>query len=84
MAVLTNAELTWLRRRIARKFAEVPWNKTEINDALQAVEDYFETTAKAGLNGAIETASPGVFTGPQKTMLVAYYILGKAAREGAD
>jgi hypothetical protein len=61
---------------------EVTWNSTIIDAALQAVEDYFEATAKAGLNSAIETAAPGVFTGPQKKLLIAYFIMQKASREG--
>jgi hypothetical protein len=68
---------------MSRHFSDVTWNKPAINDALQAIEDTFQTTGKTALNNAIEGAAPGVFNAQQKKLLVAYFILTAAFREGA-
>lgn len=83
MATLLHQQITEIIRQMEKKVTEVGWDRNQIKSALQAIEDYTEGTAKAGFNSAIETAQPGVFGTAQKALLVAYYILQKAFREGA-
>lgn len=80
MATLSAAELGEIRKKLARGVT-VMWSTPQANAALQAIEDYFEDTAKAGLNSAIEGAASGVFTAAQKKKLVAFFILQKSRRE---
>jgi hypothetical protein len=83
MAVLAAVQLAEVRQKIAAQHAVVTWNKTELNAALQAVENVFQGTGKTALNNAIETASPGVFDANQKKLLIAFYVFQAAQREGA-
>lgn len=83
MPTLSATELTELRQRLARTQATVNWNKTQINAAYQAVEDYIEDH-KLEISAAIDTAtSPIVLSNPIKKLLVAYYFVQKALRDGA-
>ena len=82
MATLTNKQLAELRRQLAAGSSSVTWDKVVVNAALQAIEDYSEATARAGLIAAIEAAAPGVFTLTQKEMMMAFFIRQKAMREG--
>ena len=84
MAILTADQLTELRQRFAATLATLGVTKAEVNAALQAVEDYFENTARAGFGAAIETAVPAKFTAAQKKRLVAYWLLQKFTREGVS
>jgi hypothetical protein len=81
MAVLTAAQLTELRQGVARGVTSINYTKAQANAALQALEDYFENTARAGFSSAIEAAAPGVFTNAQKKQLGKYWLLQKAGRE---
>ncbi len=83
MAALTDLEKAFLRRRMSSGGATVNWTKPQVNDALQAIEDYIETTAKPGISAAIETAAPGVFSAAEKKLLVARYLKQKAPKDGA-
>lgn len=80
MAILTTDQLAVLRRS-AFPAENATWTKAEVNAALQAIEDYFETTARAGLGAAIEAAAPGRFSNARKKRLVAYWLLQKFDRE---
>jgi hypothetical protein len=81
MAVLTASELAELRNGVANSGTQ-SWTRAQVNAALQAVEDYFEDTARAGFGSAIEAAAPGVFTNAQKKRIGAYWLLQKYRREG--
>ena len=82
MAILTAAQLTELRQRVQSSAAPNPAaNKTQINLAIQAIEDYYETTARPGFGAAIETAVPGRFTPAQKKQIGKFWMLQKAGRE---
>lgn len=81
MAVLTAALRTAAREYLSTKM-NVNYRKAQFDSALQAVEDYFENTARAGFGTAVETAAPTVFTNAQKKWIVAYYLVQKAIREG--
>lgn len=80
MAVMTQNELVELRKEIANN-ETVTWDKNTVNLALQAIEDWFESS-RATLAGNINTAtSPFVFTNPQKRKLLAYFMKQKFRRE---
>lgn len=77
MAILTPNQLAELRRA-QQADTLIPQPKATINAALQAIEDYFETTARAQISSAINTAtSPITLTAPQKTLLVKYWLMQK-------
>lgn len=73
MAVISAAQLTPLRQEAERGVGTVPWTKPQINAALQAVEDHFESV-KSGFVTAIETAVPGVFSLAQKREIVKFWL----------
>ncbi len=81
MAVLTDAQKTELRQAVAALVATVPWNKAQVNAAVQALEDWYETSGRAAAGSAIETAVPGVFTAAQKKKIGAVWLLQKYYRE---
>jgi hypothetical protein len=83
VATLNDAQLTFLRRKVAAKLTEVGYTKATAQLALQAIEDWFEGERSA-INTAINTAtSPITLDAGTKTILVAVYLLQKATREGA-
>lgn len=80
MAILISDELAELRRECAVGEVAI-WNKTEINVALQSIEDWFEAN-KANLSITINTATtPFIFTAAQKKKLIAYWLRQKFIRE---
>jgi len=81
MATLTTAQRSAAREYLSRQI-NVNYTKAQFDAALQAVEDYFETTARAGLGQAIETAAPTVFSNAEKKAIAGYYLLQKSGREG--
>jgi uncharacterized protein Smg (DUF494 family) len=81
MATLTPTQLTQLRQQVAASLTSIGFTKPQINTALQALEDWYETSGRAEAGAAIEAAAPGVFTGPQKVKLGKYWLLQKAGRE---
>lgn len=81
MAVLNATQLTELRQACSRSGIAINYTKAQVNAGLQAIEDYFENTARAGFGQAIEAAAPGVFTAAQKKQLGKFWLLQKAGRE---
>ena len=82
MAVLSSDQLTDMRKKMAVG-ETVVWTKPQLNAALQAIEDWYETN-KVAIGTAIDVATaPLVFTAAQKKKLGAYWLLQKASREGA-
>lgn len=81
MAVLTSAQLTQMRQEVAISGVAINFTKTQINLALQSLEDWYENTGRAEAGAAIETVAPGVFTNAQKLRLGKYWLLQKAGRE---
>ena len=69
---ISNSKLAEMRRGICEGY-NPSFDKTDINAALNAVNDHWETV-KAGFGTAIETASPGDFTNAQKKKIVAYWL----------
>jgi hypothetical protein len=89
VAVLTSDERATLRQTIARTGVPPHYTKIQINDALQAVEDWFQSgdnigaqTAQASVATVIEAAAPGVFTVAHKAKLFALWCGFNARREG--
>jgi hypothetical protein len=81
MAILSPSELTDLRQRCAANVNTLSWTKAEVNAALQALEDWFDTSGRADAAAAMEAAAPGVFTNPQKRLIGKYWLLQKSGRE---
>jgi len=77
MAVLTASELTPLRQGYALDTASVNATKAQINTAVQALEDWWETTAKIDAGTEIETAVPGEFTNPEKKTIGRWWLYHK-------
>jgi hypothetical protein len=81
MAVLTNLELAEIRRGVAGDTDTQDWDKTIINAALQAIEDWYENNKAAGAT-AIDTAtSPYTFTTAVKKKLFRFWLGQKFNRE---
>lgn len=81
MAILTADQMTQIRNLVEKSGVPIDYRKTQINAAMQAVEDFFENTGKAAINNAIETACPMIFTAFQKKQIVKYWLLSKTGRE---
>lgn len=81
MAILTDQQLAFLRRRIAPE-VPVDFVKDTVNDALQAVENWFTDSAvQSALNSAINTAtSPVTLTIAQKRAVVKYWLISRFDR----
>ena len=86
MAVLTRDQLDSIRVQLEASPAGIATGgsaKSLWNAAIQAVEDYFENTARAGINSAVNTAtSPTVLSAAQKKAIVVYWLLSKFNRGG--
>jgi hypothetical protein len=80
MATLTAQQLAELRRRLASNTSGYTWTKQDVNLALQTVEDWFESN-KSSLNTAVDAATGSKFSGPEKKLLIAYWLFQKAGRE---
>lgn len=74
MATLTAPERDTLRQYVARQVGTVAYTKTQVNAALQALEND-KTTFVNRCNTVIEGAAPGVFSAAQKRILAAAVIL---------
>ncbi len=84
MAVLTPAQLAEMRRSLEKDdtLGAVNFTKVEANQALQAIEDWWEAN-RANLNTAINTAtSPFVFTVAQKKLIGRYWLWHKFGQGG--
>lgn len=77
MAVLTPIQLTKFRQALERDTETQGWTKAEANSMIQAVEDEYENTAKAGFVTAIETAVPGKTTNAEKKIVGKHYFAYK-------
>lgn len=81
MAVLTSKQLDACREGMYQDGVSVTYTKSQMNAALQAVEDKFESV-RASFSTAIDTATaPLVLTLAQKKKVFAYWALSKFAIE---
>ena len=82
MATLTGDQLAQIRHDMASG-GSVNWTKGGLNAAVQAIENIFESSARAALSTAIDTATaPTVLTNPQKKRLIAAWLKVKFVVEG--
>ena len=86
MAILTPTELDKLRNKAERlanaKGLPIAYVKAEINAALQAIEDKWESNSiKQQFSSAIDAATIFAFTNRQKKVLGAFWLEQKAGRE---
>ena len=79
MAVITLNELVKGRRRLTKKSDVVTWSKSEVNFALQAIEDWYEAN-KADAITAIEASAPGVFSLEEKRTISRIWVSFKAKK----
>lgn len=86
MATLTLEERAELRNKAERLANQngvpISYIKAEINAALQALEDWWETPAtKAAASAAIDAATSFSFTNQQKKIIGRFWLEQKARRE---
>lgn len=86
MAILSASQCDELRQGITASTEKagvaVNYSKAQMNAAIQAIEDYFENTAKAGFGSSIEAAAAGVFNNAAKKRIIAHWLRQKFVREG--
>lgn len=83
MAVLTTTELAELRNTVERHVSLINYDKTQINAAMQAIEDSFETSGDGILRGALNAAlTPFVPIEQQRNFFIASWMKQKVRREG--
>lgn len=81
MAILLPDELTELRQSTSKNQI-VNYSKSQVNSALQAIEDWLEGN-RVSLSGAINAATaPYVFTPAMKRRMFAHWCRQKFGREG--
>jgi len=68
---ISATNLAKLRRGVCKDLHPT-FTKTEINAALDSINDWWETVKLSG-SGAIETAAPGVFNNALKKKIAAYW-----------
>jgi hypothetical protein len=84
MAVLNATDLADLRG-VAQRNLVVHYTKTQVNAALQAIEDRMQlASTKTALGNDIEAAAPGVFTAAEKTTLFGIWCWTAAKRLGIN
>lgn len=82
MAILTPDELAEGRRDVTLRLPAVNYVKPDINAALQAVEDAFESSTRGSWRGAINAAmAPFVPTDSQRDAIIAAWLRQKGRRE---
>lgn len=79
MAVLTSSELAEVAKAIA-KGTQVDWVKGDINAALQAIEDWFESE-RTTVSGLIDAATAFSFTNAHKKTMIRFFLRQKFRRE---
>ena len=79
---LTDQEKVTGRNRVEKEFATQNWDKTEINAALDALDEIYEDQWKAEGVAAINTAtSPFVFSNAQKKKIAKHWFFLKFVKE---
>lgn len=74
MAVLSSSQLDRARQEIASESDVVTWRKEHVNNAMQAIEDWWEAN-QASLSAAIDAASsPVSFTVQQKRRIAKQWL----------
>lgn len=89
MAILTDAERTWLRNQVeraaVRKGVEPHWLKDQLEAAAQAIEDRWDAAGtQTAISNDIEGAAPGVFSAAEKKYVAAFWLIMRGRREEAN
>lgn len=83
MSILTPDELTPIRRAVAEETdSSIDWSKTQINAAVQAVENFAEARIPQ-ISAAIDAATVPfgyTFSGPRKIAIIKYWLKSKYDR----
>jgi hypothetical protein len=83
MATYTPEELQALWTIVNHHTNSQHWVKSQVNAALQAIEDFVELPAtRTAIGSRIETAAPGVFDATEKEVLVLAWAFTYATRKG--
>ncbi len=81
MAVLTDEQLTKVRRKMAQHLASFGFDKPTVNAAIQEMEDWYESE-KATVSSRLDTVtSPVVLTNAEKKAIGGAFLVEKALRE---
>ncbi|MHA2029080.1 MAG: hypothetical protein ACW99Q_06805 [Candidatus Kariarchaeaceae archaeon] len=80
MAILTPTELSEVRQKVELEEADIGTIKTEINLAIQAIEDWYEG-ARPDISTAIDSATTFNFTNTQKKRIGKYWMRQKWVKE---
>jgi hypothetical protein len=71
-----------IRQECARVLSPVTWSKSDINDALDAIEAWFDLPAvQSDLSAKIDAGTTFSFTAPQKKQLVKFWLRNRFGRE---
>jgi len=79
MAILTTEQLAEVRRKVSSEEDLITYTKNDINDALQAIEDWWEAN-QAGLSSAIDTGTIFSFTNSQKKKIAKFWLQQRFSR----
>lgn len=83
MAVLTRAQLDEIRADVEGAIPTGAKQRAIWNAAIQAVEDWFENSARTEISNAINTAiSPATMTVAEKTAVAKFWLFSKFERGG--
>ena len=74
MAIINADNLALFRRLLASETEEVTWQKADVNVAVQALEDWWETTGRAAAGSVMEAASAGKFSNAQKKAIGKFWL----------
>ena len=81
MAIISSTNLALIRQRVAPD-TTVNFTKTDINNAIQAIDDWYEAN-RVPVSSLINTAtSPFVFTVAQKKLIAKYWCQFKFGQGG--
>jgi hypothetical protein len=73
MATISNNDLAAIRRKIESDFPNVGTVKSEINNAIQAIEDWYEDNRSA-ISTAIDDATTFSFSSAKKKKIGKYWM----------
>lgn len=73
MAVLTAEQFAEIRKQVSGEETTITYVKNDVNDAIQAIEDWWEAN-QASLSSAIDTATSVSFTNTQKKRIAKFWL----------
>jgi hypothetical protein len=82
VAIFSAAELAAMRQKWEELSGPHGLTKAQLNAALQAIEDRFETSRNVLINDVNDATSPATTTADQKKFILGVWCASKARREG--